>query len=137
VKFVLDTNVLISGLFFPGLPHRILCAWRDGKLELVLSPEILDEYRRVAEEFSGRSPEPDVEPFLRLLGTRATVVSSPTLPEQVCTDPDDDKFLACALAARAKVITSGDKHLLAVSGYHGVEVLRPRAFVEKYLRKRT
>jgi predicted nucleic acid-binding protein len=57
----------------------------------------------------------------------------PALPEQVCSDPDDDKFLACALASGAKVIVIGDKHLMKVSGYEGIQVLRPRAFVENYL----
>jgi predicted nucleic acid-binding protein len=57
------------------------------------------------------------------------VVTAPPLPEQVCEDPDDDKFLACALAGRNKVIVSGDKHMLDVSGYQKIEVLKPRKFV--------
>jgi predicted nucleic acid-binding protein len=55
------------------------------------------------------------------------------LDGRICTDPDDDKFLACALASGAATIVSGDKHLVAVSGYRGIEVLRPRAFVDRYL----
>lgn len=55
------------------------------------------------------------------------------LEGQVCADPDDDKFLACALASGARIIVSGDKHLVDVSGYRGIEVLRPRAFVDRYL----
>jgi predicted nucleic acid-binding protein len=55
------------------------------------------------------------------------------LERQVCIDPDDDKFLACAVASGARTIVSGDKHLLSVSGYRGIEVLRPRAFLERYL----
>jgi putative PIN family toxin of toxin-antitoxin system len=56
VKIVLDTNVFISGVFFTGPPYRILEAWRDRTLELVLSPEILEEYRRVGSELSTRYP---------------------------------------------------------------------------------
>jgi predicted nucleic acid-binding protein len=55
------------------------------------------------------------------------------LPETVCEDPDDDKFLACALASASTVVISGDKHLLKVSGYRNLEVLNPRDFVNKYL----
>jgi predicted nucleic acid-binding protein len=55
------------------------------------------------------------------------------LEGQVCADPDDDKCLACALASGAGIIVSGDKHLVDVSGYRGIEVLRPRAFVDRYL----
>ncbi|MGH8435578.1 MAG: PIN domain-containing protein [Pseudomonas sp.] len=49
------------------------------------------------------------------------------------TDPADDKFLSCALASGADVIISGDRQLLATSGWNGIEVLRPRAFVDRYL----
>ncbi len=48
------------------------------------------------------------------------------LREPVCKDPDDDKFLACALASKCKVIVSGDKNLLKVSGFHGIRVIRLR-----------
>ena len=48
MKVVLDTNVLISGIFFSGPPARILAAWADGGFELVASVEVLTEYRRVA-----------------------------------------------------------------------------------------
>jgi predicted nucleic acid-binding protein len=61
-----------------------------------------------------------------------TNFSAPPLAEGICDDPDDDKFLACALASESRIIVSGDKHLLKVSGYKGIEVLRPRKFLEKY-----
>jgi predicted nucleic acid-binding protein len=55
------------------------------------------------------------------------------LPEPVCSDPDDDKFLACAVAAGAPVVVSGDAALLKVSGWNGIDVLKPRTFVDRYL----
>ncbi len=55
------------------------------------------------------------------------------LEESVCEDPDDDKFFACTLASGSRVIISGDKHLLRVSGYEGIEVLKPREFVDRFL----
>jgi predicted nucleic acid-binding protein len=64
-------------MFFSGIPYNILAAWRDGPPELIVSPEILEEYRRVGEEMEAKS-----------------------LDAPVCTDPDDDKFLACALDPR-------------------------------------
>jgi predicted nucleic acid-binding protein len=54
MKLVLDTNVLVSGIFFSGSPTAILRAWSRGKVRLVVSPEILDEYKRVSEELSGK-----------------------------------------------------------------------------------
>ena len=51
MKVILDTNVLISGIFFSGPPHQILNAWRDGKIQLVISQEILKEYWRDGRSF--------------------------------------------------------------------------------------
>lgn len=55
MKIVLDTNIFISGIFFSGPPSKILHAWRDSKIQIILSKEILEEYQRVAEKLlSGR-----------------------------------------------------------------------------------
>jgi predicted nucleic acid-binding protein len=48
-------------------------------------------------------------------------------------DPDDDKFLACAVASGSNCVISGDKLLLNASGFHGIEVIKPRQFVDRYL----
>lgn len=69
--------------------------------------------------------------MLALLAATASFVDAPPLPEPVSADPDDDKFLAVAFAARAPVIVSGDRHLLAVAAWRGIAVLSPRAFVER------
>ena len=135
MKVILDTNVLVSGIFFSGVPSEILTAWRDGKMELIVSPEILEEYRRVGEEMENRFPGVEVAPFLELLAFEATMVAAKPLAEAVCTDPDDDKFLACAIASKAKVICSGDKALLKTTGYRGIEVLTPRLFADRFLGK--
>ena len=112
---------------------QILKAWRDGKVNLVLSIEILEEYQRVGRTLAKKFPGVDLDPILDLLAVSAELVSAPDLPEPVCEDPADDKFLACALAVRSKHIVSGDRHLLKVSSYRGVQILSPRAFVEGYL----
>ena len=56
MRVVVDTNVLISGVFFGGVPSRILEAWRDEKFELVVSPGIVEEYRRVGEKLADQFP---------------------------------------------------------------------------------
>ena len=129
---VLDTNVLMSGLFWAGPCYDILTAWRDGRFRLLLTTAILDEYIRVAARLSREFPGVDAAGFIGLLVCEAGFCDAVALPERVCSDPDDDKFIECALAAGGMVI-SGDKHLLAVSGYRGVGVLTPRAFVDRYL----
>jgi len=133
VKIVLDTNVFVSGIFFSGPPYHILQAWRDGKVQMVISPEILDEYSRVGETLSERFPAIDLRPILELVTVNADMVSPVEFAEPICDDPDDDKFFLCAISARCKLIISGDKHLLVKSGYGGVQVMKPRNFVEKIL----
>jgi putative PIN family toxin of toxin-antitoxin system len=105
---VLDTNVFVSGVFFGGTPHDILQAWATGAVEVVVSPEILDEYRRVAEELATRFPEAEVSRLLEFTAVNALVFAAEPLPDQICDDPDDDKFLACALASGAKIVVTGD-----------------------------
>jgi putative PIN family toxin of toxin-antitoxin system len=133
VKIVLDTNVFISGVFFSGSPYQILRAWRNQEFQIVISLEILDEYYRVGEELSDQFPEADLNPILELITTKAELIEAALLDEPVCDDPDDDKFFACAIAGGANLIISGDKHLLKMSGYQGVEVIRPRQFADEYL----
>ena len=133
MKVVLDTNVLMSGIFFRGYPHRILRAWQAGHIELVASAEILAEYVDVAERLAAELGADEARATIALVATHANLVSAPPLPEQVCDDPDDDKFLACAAAAAVTIIVSGDKALRRTSGYRGIEVLTPRGFVEGHL----
>ena len=133
MRIVLDTNVFVSGVFFGGVPGRILEAWRDARVRLVLSADILDEYQRVGQVLGSQYSGVDLEPFLRLLTVQAEIVEAPDLPEPVSADPDDDKFLACAIAAGVAVIVSGDKDLLDQSGWRSVRVLRPRQFADEFL----
>ena len=133
MKVILDTNVFVSGVFFSGPPFQILEAWNDDLIQLVVSPEIIDEYRRVGEILADKYPMVVLQPVLAYVIQKAETCFAPPLPESVCEDSDDDKFLACALASGSKIIVSGDNHLLRVSGYRGIEVLKPREFVNSYI----
>ena len=135
MKVILDTNVFISGIFFSGPPYRILQAWRDGLIKLALTGKILEEYRRVAEQLHRQFPAINLQRIFELLIINAEIVPDQHLPVTICADPDDDKFIACALTARCKVIVSGDKHLLNIPTYRGIKVVTPRIFVETYLKR--
>ena len=133
MRIVVDTNVLMSGVFFGGLPGRILDAWRSGQFDIAVSPEIVEEYYRVSGTLSKQYPRIDIDAILALLTQNAVLVPARPLQESACEDHDDDKFLACALAGKAAVVISGDKKLRTVSGYRGIEVISPRSFVDKHL----
>ncbi len=137
MRLVVDTNVFISGIFFSGPPYEILDAWRLGRIEMIVSPEILEQYRRVGEHLATEFPGVDLEAFLELVTVKARIVDASPLKEKVCSDQDDDKFLACAIASSTKIICSGDRALLRVSGYTGITVLKPKDFVVRHLLKKS
>jgi putative PIN family toxin of toxin-antitoxin system len=121
-------------MFFTDPPFQILKAWRDGRVQLLVSPAILDEYQRIGAELALRFRDVDVRPFLDLLTIQAEIVLAPALPSVIHDDPSDDKFLEAALAGKAPYIISGDKHLLKLSVFQGIHILKLRDFVQRYLK---
>jgi putative PIN family toxin of toxin-antitoxin system len=128
VKSVLDTNVLVSEIFFGGLPRQLLDLWADGRFELIVSPSIIDEYLRTCDRLGASHPALAYEAILAALIGHATLAADVVHDEAVTADPDDDKFMLCARDNSALVV-SGDGLLLATSGWAGVRVLTPRAFL--------
>jgi putative PIN family toxin of toxin-antitoxin system len=130
MRVILDTNVLVSGVYFGNVPGRILDVWRQGTIQLVTSPQILGEYADVLHRIAAKHLGIDPSPVLALLIAHCECVESPPLSEAVCDDPDDDKFFACAVASNVSVIISGDAHLHARSGYRDIIVHSPAEFVD-------
>ena len=134
MRVVLDTNVLISAFVSSkGAPAQIFDLWREGKLEIVTSQEAIDEIKRVLTypRIRGRLRYSDeqVQQFLSLLKEDAVFLENLSVTAVVAADPDDDKFLALALASQAQYIVSGDGHLLDVGVYQGVPIVTPAAFL--------
>ena len=136
MKVVVDTNVLISGIFFDGPPARILKAWHNGNLQFVVSHEILEEYFEVYERLSLRYPDIDMTQLLILIVHNCHLVDTPPLPlpQPLSSDADDDKFIACAVASDTNIIISGDRDLLTVSSYENIQIVTPRYFVDRHVR---
>jgi len=137
VRIVLDTNVFISGVFFSGPPFRILQAWRDRRIRIALSEEILQEYQRVAKMLAAKYPGVNPDSILEMLSVEADLFSPPDSPHPVCQAKADDKFLACALAAGTKTVVSGDRHLLKVNGYRSIQVLKPQEFLQRHAERQS
>ena len=135
MRIVLDTNVLISGIFFAGPPASILAAWAEGRLELLATVEILAEYRRVGSRLSKKYASVDVDPVLDLVVRESRILEPFPVPADACDDKDDIKFLACAISGHATCVVSGDRALLRASGHEGIEVLTPRDFLTRFLKE--
>lgn len=132
MKIVIDTNVLISGVFFGGFPRKILSAVVSKELNACATVKIIDEYEEIVQEMidrkQGRLNRNILAPLIRSM---EIIESSSHIA--ICRDPDDDKFLECAQDARALYIVSGDKDLLDIKEYNDIEIVTAKAFCEKYL----
>jgi len=123
---------LFPPFFFGGPPSQILKCWRGSKLVIVLTQQILEEYQRVGYELSIKYPSINIEPIIELFTVFGEFVQTKGITETICGDPDDNKFIECAVASQSKLIVSGDKHLLTITGYKDIEVLKPRQFIDNY-----
>ena len=133
MKVVLDTNVVVSGIFFSGPPREILRSWSRGKIQLLITPEIFEEYQRIAAELNKKYPSIEIKRILEVILVGSELIIAAPLPRPICLDPNDDKFFDCAAAGSTFIIVSGDKHLLKASGSHGISVVTPRYFKDRYL----
>jgi len=132
VRIVLDTNVFVSGIFFSGPPHRILGAWRDGRVRIIYSPAIVEEYQRVLVELSREFPQINGQPFLDLLARYGELVHPSPAAGTVCRDPEDVKFIDCLIQSRARCLVTGDRDLLEAK-VEGALILSPRQFCDQHL----
>ena len=128
MRLVLDTNTVVSALLWKGPPHQLV--FRSGTLPLLFfsSPILLDELEEVlgypklvkAVSATHLTPAQLRQRYQRIV----TVVEPAAVPPTVSADPDDDHVIACAVAAKADVIVSGDSHLLALKGHQDIPILR-------------
>ncbi len=134
MRFVLDTNLLVSGVISAGPPRRLLDGAMAGEFELCTSEVLLAELLGVLsrEKFAARLAQAKLTPegFVADLRRIAVVVSPASVPQVVSTDPDDDHVLAAALAGAADIIASGDKRdLLPLGSYAGIPIVSAREAV--------
>ena len=131
---VFDCNVLISAIGWGGNPRACLNLVAAGQVTLCLTPEIWTEYdQRVPEVLADKKPGVDARPMLDWILRTATMVEAAPLGKQRSRDLKDDRYLACALSAGAKLIVTGDRDLLDLKKPFGIEIVTP---VELLLRIR-
>jgi putative PIN family toxin of toxin-antitoxin system len=135
MRLVLDTNVVASGLLWGGIPAQLLDAAQVGEVELFTSRPLLAELSNILarDKFAAAIAATGLPREELVLGYAelTTVVVPARIAPTVMADPADDTVLACALAASADWIVSGDKHLHSLGGqYKGILIVRPAEAVK-------
>lgn len=130
MRVVIDTNIFVSS-FFNGNPRKVIDLWKNGKITLCLSKDILDEYIDVLQRI-GLGDESEIEELLSLFARGFNILFTTKTPKikVVKDDPDDDKFIECAVALKAEVIITGDRSIEAIKEYMGIRILTPQQFLK-------
>jgi uncharacterized protein len=131
VRVVLDTNVVVSAVFWGGIPLEILKAWAKGRLEVIASPEILWEYERTLVDLAKKHVSQDLLHWMAFLHDKIELIH-PQRRLQLSRDPMDDMFLSCAVSENVICIVSGDNDLLVLKEVEGTPILKPAEFKRKY-----
>lgn len=139
IRAVFDTNLLVSAFLTRhhtgGVSAELLRFVHEGAVELYLSPEIIDETagtlaRSTRAQARYRYTPEQAMQYCADLATVATIIANPPpLPGAVPRDPDDDKIVACAVAANADYLATRDDDLLSLGCYGAVTILTPEALL--------
>ncbi len=135
MRIVADTNIVVLGLLWHGPSRQLLQAAREGTIELFTSGNLLAELEEILlrKKFAARLAKANVQPHDLVTGyaALATVVQPAQIEPVVLRDPDDDAVIACAVAANATKIISGDKDLLSLGKHRDIEIIRVAEFVKQ------
>ncbi len=127
MKIVLDTNVLISGIFWKGLPYKVLELWVHGDLRVFATKKILQEYFEVLSRIDQSG---EIAKKWQIFILENIIVVEEKEVVQLSRDPNDDMFIACALAANASYIISGDKDLLTLKKVSQIKIITAAQFLK-------
>ncbi|SPE62497.1 conserved hypothetical protein [Verrucomicrobia bacterium] len=128
-RAVIDTSVFVAALFWQGSARECLVRFARRQFQMFVTETVLREYAETAWQLKLREHlAQNPQPWLNWISSRATVLATVSLTRQISSDPDDDKFIACALAARANYLVSRDRHLLGLEKPFGITVLDDRGF---------
>lgn len=130
-RIVVDTNVTISAFFWSGHPRTIYDLIRERKTIMLISSDMEQELIRVLgySKF-GLSPK-EILPFIKSLRSNGEYVKTSSKVSLITADLTDNILLDCAVDGRADYIVSGDKHLLGLGIYKGVQILKAKDFLVK------
>ena len=130
IKAVLDTNILLSSLFWKGQPRKIVDLAIENEFRAVTSADILEELKCVLEENFPRVPHEAKELILRDILSYSALVIPKKITVKNLRDLQDAKIIACAVEAGANYIVTGDKDLLVLKEYARIKITTAREFLE-------
>lgn len=134
MRIVIDTNVLISGIIFGGKPSKIIELLFGKKISVFASPEMVDEYKRIYGELGERYAKRTHNELNEIINSMNILPSHSHI--EACRDPDDNKFIECAIDNRCIYIVSGDKDLWVLEQYEDIGILTVSEILEQYEKKR-
>ena len=130
VKVVIDTNVLVSAILFGGNPEQVLDSVEEGKIKILISEEILEEFKEVLQRKFGFSLD-IVEVTVSAIKGISTLVTPTQRLNVIKKKENDNRILECAVEGKVQYIVSGDKrHLLPLKEYQGMKILSPAKFLK-------
>ena len=133
MRAVLDTNVLISSVIATGVPHDVVVKGFNSEYEIIVSVATLTEFRETLLKYPEKfhMDEEDVQQEVETIRYYAEFVDPDEEITAVDADPDDDKFLEAAAAGHVDYLVSGDRHLLDLNSFQGIDIVDPRTFYER------
>lgn len=127
MRLVLNTNVVVSALLWGGLPYQLLQLAAEGEATLYTSPALVVELNDILDrpQFSQRlaAQGAPAQAISDLYRSFSVSVEPASVPRVVPDDPDDDHVVACAVAAKANAIVTGDKHLLKLVRHEDIAIV--------------
>lgn len=132
IKAVLDTNVLISSLFWKGPSRHIVDLAIANKIKSITSPEILEEVETVLYEDFKDVPYDKIEGIIRDILSYSQLIIPRQLTVKKLRDLKDTKIIACAVSSKANYIVTGDKDLLVLKKYGEVQISNPKTFLDLF-----
>jgi putative PIN family toxin of toxin-antitoxin system len=128
LRIVLDTNVLISGIFFRGNERNLLERLFNKEFEIICTEEIFEEYSVVIKRLAGKYDKNNYNEIINIIARNCTFIQN-VYSKKYSRDPDDDKFINCAISGKADYLVSGDKDLLVLKKIAGFEIITALYFL--------
>lgn len=130
LKFVLDTNVLVSALISTGGNPALLLDKAGESYILFISKDMLTEFEAVISRDKFRFADEEINTIIEAIVSFSEIVNPEIKLDVIKSDPDDNKILECAVASGAYYIVSGDRHLLDLKEYGEIKIITPKEALE-------